>query len=165
MNRKQFPWWLWLLPLPIVWWAALLAAGCWSTWRFSPGPLLEKLSAAMNEPLSIRWTDASLRCLLLFTMGYAVAAAAAEAGRKNRRRGEEHGSAKWGDVFQIAGRYRDRKHPGQNVCISPVISRLEWTATSINAIPTCLSSEAAGAGKSRSYAIPNVLTLRGVFAW
>ena len=81
MQNRKSPWWLWLLPLPIVWWAALLAAGCWSTGDSLPIPL-EKLSAAMNEPLSIRWTDASLRCLLLFTMGYAVAAAAAEAGRK-----------------------------------------------------------------------------------
>ena len=155
MNRKQFPWWLWLLPLPIVWWAALLAAGCWSTGDSLP-ILLEKLSAAMNEPLSIRWTDASLRCLILFTMGYAVAAAAAEAGRKNRRRGEEHGSAKWGDVFQIAGRYRDRKHPGQNVILTRHF-QIGMDGHKHKRNTNVLVIGGSGAGKSRSYAIPNVL--------
>ena len=155
MNRKQFPWWLWLLPLPIVWWAALLAAGCWRTGDSLP-VLLEKLSAAMSEPLSVRWTDASPRCLLLFTMIYAVAAAAAEAGRKNRRRGEEHGSAKWGDVFQIAGRYRDRKHPGQNVILTRHFQiGMDGRKHKRNA--NVLVIGGSGAGKSRSYAIPNVL--------
>ena len=28
--KRKNPWWVWLLPLPIVWWAALLVAGSWS---------------------------------------------------------------------------------------------------------------------------------------
>ena len=44
-------------------------------------------------------------------MGYGIVALTVTSSRKNRRRGAEHGSAQWGDVFQVAKRYRDKKHP------------------------------------------------------
>ena len=66
MPKKKNPWWVWLLPLPIVWWAALLAAGSWI-----PGKaLFEQLpqfAAAMNHPFSLCWTGNSVRFLLLFS--------------------------------------------------------------------------------------------------
>ncbi len=49
--------------------------------------LLEKLSASMNSPFSVHWTKYSARCLLFFTLGYAVVALAATANRKHYRRG------------------------------------------------------------------------------
>ena len=80
--------------------------------------LLGKLSAAMNSPFSIHWTDYSLRCLFFFSLGYGVIALVVTSNQKNRRRGEEHGSAKWGDVFQIAKKYRDKKNPKQNLILT-----------------------------------------------
>ena len=77
--------------------------------------LLEKLSASMNSPFSVHWTKYSARCLLFFTLGYAVVALAATANRKHYRRGSEHGSARWGNVCRIAKRYRDKKNPKQNL--------------------------------------------------
>ena len=80
--------------------------------------LLGKLSAAMNNPFAIHWTEYSARCLLFFTMGYGIVALTVASSRKNRRRGAEHGSAQWGDVFQIAKRYRDKKHPKENLILT-----------------------------------------------
>ena len=80
--------------------------------------LLGKLSAAMNNPFAIHWTEYSARCLLFFTMGYGIVALTVASSRKNRRRGVEHGSAQWGDVFQIAKRYRDKKHPKENLILT-----------------------------------------------
>ena len=80
--------------------------------------LLGKLSAAMNNPFAIHWTEYSARCLLFFTMGYGIVALTVTSSRKNRRRGAEHGSAQWGDVFQIAKRYRDKKHPKENLILT-----------------------------------------------
>lgn len=80
--------------------------------------LLGKLPAAMDAPFSIRWTEYSARCLFFFSLGYGVIALVITSSRKNRRRGTEHGSAKWGDVFQIAKRYRDKKHPKQNLILT-----------------------------------------------
>lgn len=80
--------------------------------------LLEKLSASMNSPFSVHWTKYSARCLLFFTLGYAVVALAATANRKHYRRGAEHGSARWGNVCRIAKRYRDKKNPKQNLILT-----------------------------------------------
>ena len=64
--KQPTPWWVWLIPLPVVWWAALLVAGVWQ-----PGMNLLQLSTALQRLWDIRWTQYSGRCLLLFTLAYA----------------------------------------------------------------------------------------------
>ena len=150
---RKNPWWVWLLPLPIVWWAALLVAGSWSA-GMNLVDLLGKLSAAMNNPFAIHWTEYSARCLLFFTMGYGIVALTVTSSRKNRRRGAEHGSAQWGDVFQIAKRYRDKKHPKENLILTQHFQMgLDGHKHKRNT--NVLVIGGSGAGKSRSYAIPN----------
>ena len=155
MPKKKNPWWVWLLPLPIIWWAALLAARSWI-----PGKALfeqlPQLAAAMNHPFSLRWTGDSVRFLLLFSLIYAAAAVAAVSSRKNFRRGEEYGSAQWGDVFQIVKRYQDKKHPKQNLILTQHFQMgLDGHKHKRNT--NVLVIGGSGAGKSRSYAIPNAL--------
>ena len=108
---------MWLLPLPIVWWAALLAAGSWQTGMNLVG-VFGAFSQAMNEPLAIRWTEYSVRFLFVFTLLYGAAVMVMVTGRKNYRRGAEHGSARWGNVVQTAKRYRDRQHPYRNLILT-----------------------------------------------
>ena len=153
--KRKNPWWVWLLPLPIVWWAALLVAGSWSD-GMSLVDLLGKLSAAMNSPFSIHWTDYSLRCLFFFSLGYGVIALVVTSNQKNRRRGEEHGSAKWGDVFQIAKKYRDKKNPKQNLILTQHF-QMGMDGHKHKRNTNVLVIGGSGAGKSRSYAIPNAL--------
>lgn len=109
-NRGHNPWWVWLLPLPIVWWAALLAGGSWQADMNLAG-MLGTFSQAMSEPLAIRWTEYSVRFLFVFTLLYGVAVVVITTSQKNYRRGVEHGSARWGNVAQVAKRYRDRRTP------------------------------------------------------
>ena len=118
--------------------------------------LLGKLSAAMNNPFAIHWTEYSARCLLFFTMGYGIVALTVTSSRKNRRRGAEHGSAQWGDVFQIAKRYQDKKHPKENLILTQHFQMgLDGHKHKRNT--NVLVIGGSGAGKSRSYAIPNAL--------
>ena len=118
--------------------------------------LLGRLSEAMDRPLSIRWTDYSARCLLFFTMGYGIAVLVVASSRKNRRRGVEHGSAKWGDVFQIVKKYRDKKNPRQNLILTQHFQMgLDGHKHKRNL--NVLVIGGSGAGKSRSYVIPNAL--------
>ena len=118
--------------------------------------LLSRLSEAMNSPFSLHWTEYSVRCLLLFTAGYGIIALAVSSSRKNRRRGAEHGSAQWGDVFQTAKRYRDKKNPRQNLILTQHFQMgLDGHKHKRNT--NVLVIGGSGAGKSRSYAIPNAL--------
>lgn len=80
--------------------------------------VLDAFSQAMSEPLAIRWTEYSVRFLFVFTLLYGVVAVVMVTGRKNYRRGVEHGSARWGNVAQTAKRYRDRQHPYRNLILT-----------------------------------------------
>lgn len=154
-NRGHNPWWVWLLPLPIVWWAALQAAGSWQT-GMNLADMLGAFSQAMNEPWVIRWTEYSVHFLFIFTLSYGVVAVVMVTGRKNYRRGAEHGSARWGNVVQTAKRYRDRQHPYRNLILTQHFQMgLDGHRHKRNT--NVLVIGGSGAGKSRSYAIPNVL--------
>lgn len=118
--------------------------------------LLGKLPAAMNAPFSIHWTEYSARCLLFFTLAYGIAALVVVSSRKNTRRGAEHGSAKWGDVFQIAKKYRDKKHPKENLILTQHF-QMGMDGHKHKRNTNVLVIGGSGAGKSRSYAIPNAL--------
>lgn len=153
MKKQRTPWWAWLLPLPLVWWLALVTAGIWT-----PGMnLLELatfLAAALEKPGAVLWTPYSARCLVLFTLIYGIGAGAGVSGFRNTRRGEEHGSACWGSVFQIAKRYRDRR--GENILLTKNF-RIGIDGYKHKHNTNVLVVGGSGAGKTRSYCVPNVL--------
>lgn len=118
--------------------------------------LLQSVTLAMAHPFSLHWTEHSVRCIFLCTLLYGVVAIALSSNRKNTRRGAEHGSAQWGDVFQIAKRYRDKKHPKENLILTQHFQMgLDGYRHKRNT--NVLVIGGSGAGKSRSYAIPNAL--------
>lgn len=118
--------------------------------------MLGTFSQAMSEPLAIRWTEYSVRFLFVFTLLYGVAVVVITTSQKNYRRGVEHGSARWGNVAQVAKRYRDRQHPYRNLILTQHFQMgLDGHRHKRNT--NVLVIGGSGAGKSRSYAIPNVL--------
>ena len=74
MNRQNpTPWWVWLLPLPLVWWASARLA---LRWDAAAG--LAEMLAAVNDllarPFPVYYTPQTPRFLLLGTALYAVVA-------------------------------------------------------------------------------------------
>ena len=155
--KQPTPWWVWLIPLPVVWWAALLVAGVWQ-----PGTDLLQLTAqlgtVLQRPWDIRWTQYSGRCLLLLTLVYGVGAGTAVSGTAVTRRGEEHGSARWGDVFSIARKYRDKG--GGNLILTQHFS-IGWDGYRHKHNTNVLVVGGSGAGKTRGYCVPNILEAAG----
>lgn len=100
----------WLLALPIVWWAALLLAD-------SAGPgrnlfiILELLTEKLEHPFQIHFTEYTVKSLILCTLLYGMGIGIFYSNRRNYRRGEEHGSTKWGNVGQLCKKYRDQPTP------------------------------------------------------
>ena len=137
-----------------MWWLGAAVASHWSGTGL-PG-LLQSVTLAIAHPFSLRWAEHSARCVFLCTLLYGMAAMVLSSSRKNRRRGVEHGSAQWGDVFQIAKRYRDKKHPKENLILTQHFQMgLDGHKHKRNT--NVLVIGGSGAGKSRSYAIPNAL--------
>ena len=150
-QRPKSPWWVWLLPLPLVWWAAIALACRWQPGQNLAG-LLATLTEALNKPLSIHWSEQAPRFLMLFSLAYAVTVLVVTADQKNYRRGEEHGSARWGSVYDIAKRYRDQ----QNLILTKHFS-IELDGRKHRRNLNVLVIGGTGAGKSRSHALPNIL--------
>jgi type IV secretion system protein VirD4 len=108
MSRDRVTEWVLVaLGVPLVIWLVLLLAPALVGSRVE---LLERLNSAMAEPLKIVMVKGSLRVALFALGAYALGIAIFFATRRNWRRREEHGSAKWGDVRTICRRYRDRRY-------------------------------------------------------
>ncbi|MDY4944166.1 MAG: type IV secretory system conjugative DNA transfer family protein, partial [Ruthenibacterium lactatiformans] len=135
----------------------MLVAGVWQ-----PGTnllqLVAELSTVLQRPWDIRWTQYSGRCLLLFTLAYAVGIGMALSNTTATRRGEEHGSARWGDVFSIARRYRDKR--GGNLILTQHFS-IGWDGYRHKHNTNVLVVGGSGAGKTRGYCVPNILEAAG----
>ena len=154
MNRQSpTPWWVWLLPLPLVWWAA---AGLAMRWNAAAG--LAGMLAAVNDllaqPFPLYYTTQTPRFLLLGTALYAVIAIVITSDHKNTRPGEEHGSARWGNVFALNRKYMDKDGP--NLLLTRHF-RIGVDGYKHKHNTNILVVGGSGAGKTRTYAVPNVL--------
>ena len=136
-----------------MWWAAL-AVAC----RWQPGmkitALLDALNSALAEPFDLSWSRDSLRFLLVFTVIYAVVVIVAVTDQKNTRPGAEHGSAAWGDVFRLNKFYMDRRGP--NLLLTQHF-HIGIDGYKHRHNTNILIVGGSGAGKTRTYGVPNVL--------
>lgn len=126
--------------------------------RWQPGMNLSGLLNACNEmlaePLPFEWSNQTPRFLLIFTGLYDVIALAASSEHRNTRPGEEHGSARWGNAKELNRRYRDTQGP--NLLMTRNI-RIGVDGYKHKHNTNVLVVGGSGAGKTRTYAVPNVL--------
>ena len=116
--------------------------------------LLDALNSALAEPFSLAWVSDSPRFLLVFTVVYAVAVIVTVTDQKNTRPGAEHGSAAWGDVFRLNKFYMDRRGPNLLLTQHFYIG-IDGYKHKHNT--NILIVGGSGAGKTRTYGVPNVL--------
>lgn len=139
---------------PLVIWLALVAAGC-----YAPGvklfELLERFTIAIRQPLQITLNEYSLKTVFIFLFLYAMGIGVYFSSKENRRPGEEHGSAKWGNVKAIVKRYAD-KNKANNIILSQTM-RLGLNARKHRRNLNVLVVGGSGAGKTRFFAKPNLM--------
>ena len=116
--------------------------------------LLDALNSALAEPFALAWSQDSPRFLLVFTVVYAVAVIVAVTDQKNTRPGAEHGSAAWGDVFRLNKFYMDRH--GSNLLLTQHF-HIGIDGYKHKHNTNILIVGGSGAGKTRTYGVPNVL--------
>ena len=116
--------------------------------------LLDALNSALAEPFALAWSQDSPRFLLVFTVVYAVAVIVAVMDQKNTRPGAEHGSAAWGDVFRLNKFYMDRHGP--NLLLTQHF-HIGIDGYKHKHNTNILIVGGSGAGKTRTYGVPNVL--------
>ena len=116
--------------------------------------LLDALNSALAEPFALAWSQDSPRFLLVFTVIYAVAVIVAVSDQKNTRPGAEHGSAAWGDVFRLSKFYMDKRGP--NLLLTQHF-HIGIDGYKHKHNTNILIVGGSGAGKTRTYGVPNVL--------
>ena len=135
-------------------WLALMVAGCYEE-DIKLFELLDRLTASMNNPTHITLNKYSLKAVLIFLFLYAMGIGVYFSSRENRRPGEEHGSARWGNVKSVVRRYMD-KDSYKNIILSQNM-RLGLNAKKHRRNLNVLVVGGSGAGKTRFYAKPNLM--------
>ena len=146
-----------LLPLfgclPVIWLAVLFAQA------IQPGmgltEMMGSLTAALSNPFALTWTERTPKCILLFLLAYGMGIGIYWSNRRNYRRGEEHGSAVWGDTGQIVKRYQAPKYEDNLLLTRRFRMGLDGHKHKRNL--NVLVVGGSGAGKTRYYARPNIM--------
>ena len=131
-----------------------MVAGCYEE-DIKLFELLDRLTADMNNPTHITLNKYSLKAVLIFLFLYAMGIGVYFSSRENRRPGEEHGSARWGNVKSVVKRYMD-KDSYKNIILSQNM-RLGLNAKKHRRNLNVLVVGGSGAGKTRFYAKPNLM--------
>lgn len=71
--------------------------------------LIENLTAALDAPFSIRWTEKSLSTLLICTLAYLISIGLYFSEHARTREGAEHGSATWATPTQINAMFAQKE--------------------------------------------------------
>ena len=145
---------IWLAGLPVIWWAAILIADA-----IQPGrnlfELMEVLTEKLNHPFQLHYTEYTIKSVLVCTLLYAAGIGIFYSSQKNYRRGEEHGSARWGDARQICKKYSQKPY-SQNILLTQNF-RISLDTHEHRRCLNILVVGGSGAGKSRGFALPNIM--------
>lgn len=117
--------------------------------------IIQGLPAVLGHPFAYELCSGTFRTVTVCLIIYMTCICAVMSGTYTYRKGEEHGSARWGSAGQLNSRYRDSGNAGnkvltQNVCIG-LDSRKHLRNLNI------LVCGGSGSGKTRSYAKANIL--------
>ena len=140
--------------IPVIWVAILIAP-------YMDGgipSLIANIDQAFANPFGFQWCADTPRTIVILCLIYVVAIGIFLSDDKNYRRREEYGSAKWGFPSRINAKYATRKNEDpflnkiltQNVAISFMVRRHRRNLN-------ILVIGGSGAGKTRFFALPNIL--------
>ena len=137
--------------IPVIWIALLIAPS------ISGGlpTIIKDFPKTMENPFSIVLCSNSIKTILIFIVAYILGIGIYLSTKRNYRKREEHGSAKWGEAKNINKKYEQfpystNKILTQNVCIG-------YDGRKHRRNLNTLIIGGSGAGKTRFYAKPNVM--------
>ena len=151
-KNNEIPFYYYLCGIiPVVWIGLLIAPSI----NGGLPSIIKDFPKYMENPFSIIWCNNSLKSVTVFLFVYSLIIGIFMSTKKNYRRGEEHGSAKWGDANKINKKYEQRPYMSnkiltQNICIG-------FDGRKHRRNLNTLVIGGSGAGKTRFFAKPNVM--------
>ena len=137
--------------IPVIWFALLVAP------YLSSGlmGILDGVPEAMNHPFSVQLCGDSEKTVLIFLLSYGMGIGIYLSTKKHYRRGEEHGSAKWGNVKKINRRYREKRFTKNKLLTMHVRISYNMRKHMRNLLTVVIGG--SGSGKTRFFAKVNLL--------
>ena len=142
---------MWLGVIPVVW-AALMVAPFLSE---GLAGIVEGFTSGMRNPVKVTWCADSLKAICIFLVIYGMSLGVYYSTHRNYRKGEEHGSAKWGDARQLCKKYAD-KDKQQNIILTQN-TRIGLDGRKHRRNLNVMVVGGSGAGKTRFFAKPNIM--------
>ncbi len=137
--------------IPVIWLALLIAP-------YIDGGLIEIIKEfpnAIYNPLRITFCEESIKVVLFSLLIYFMGISIYESTKKNYRRKEEHGSAKWGNAKILDKKYKQNPISDNKILTQNVKIGLDGKKHRRNL--NVLICGGSGAGKTRFYAKPNIM--------
>lgn len=137
--------------IPVIWLAFLVAP-------FAEDGLAEVLinsDKILKDPFDIRICEGSLKTAALFLAVYIMSICIYHTSRRNYRKGEEHGSAEWGDPSAVDRKYHQRPDTANKLLTQHVRIGIDGRKHRRNL--NVLVCGGSGAGKTRFYCKPNIM--------
>lgn len=149
--------WLFLYVL-VIWFAVLLSTNYES--GISIIELLPRLMQSINEPFTLTYNEHTLSFIAMFSLLYGIGVAAYYSSYAKRRIGEEHGSASWGNPKAVCKQYSQDKKTDRILTHNV---RMGLDGYKHNRNLNTLVIGGSGSGKTRGYALPNIMQCNSSF--
>ena len=120
-----------------------------------PGILLN-MNEITAHPFRLEFCADTGKAVGIFLGGYVLVLLYIFGSQKNFRHGEEHGSAKWENVYLLNHRLHDKEHPDENRILSRHLS-ITTDQRKLNKNLFTLVIGGSGSRKTRAYVKPNLL--------
>lgn len=127
MKEKDYEKIMYFLGVIPVIWLGLLIAPSFNNGLFS---IIKDFPKRMENPFNINLCSDSLKVILLFLLIYILCIGIYVSTKRNYRKREEHGSAKWGDGKLVNKKYQQSPNNSnkiltQNVSIGYMLRNIE----------------------------------------
>ncbi len=137
--------------IPVIW-LALLLAPYMSQGLFSA---VAHVSDIMNSPFSMEWNEYSLKTVIVFILIYLLFIGIYYSSKRNYRKTEEYGSAKWANKTTVNKKYADHDYSKNKLLTQNVRIGLDGKKHRRNLNTIVIGG--SGAGKTRFYGKPNLM--------
>lgn len=133
-------------------WLSVLVAPCIHEGLFDA---IIYLNEAMNSPFSFELCQDTLKCILISESIYSFSYLAYYYNRKNYRRNEEYGSAKWANNKAVNKKYAEKEYHSNKILSQNVCIGLDGRRHRRNLNTLVIGG--SGAGKTRFFGKPNLM--------
>lgn len=137
--------------IPVVWLGLLIAPSV----KGGLPEILTSLMNAMNDPFHIELCEDSVKAVLVLLLCYGMGVGVYFSTRRNYRRREEHGSAKWGSASAVNKKYAQQPKSENKLLTQNVAIGLNAKKHRRNLNTLVIGG--SGAGKTRFFCKPNLM--------